>query len=71
MKNQFRLIRKATEIFLQETAALITESNVTLDATFQSHTGQFGYLVISRLVLSTLCHLNLEVDRVIWYKEHE
>jgi len=65
MKNQFRLIQNSTEIFLQETSAFITESNVMHYATFQRHTGYFGCLVISRLLLFTLCHLNLEVDTVI------
>lgn len=60
------------EIFLQETAAFTTKSNDMHYRTFQSHTGHFGYLAISRLLsllLFTLCHLNLEVDSnlEVWY----
>lgn len=56
------------EIFLQETA-FTTKSNDMHYGTFQSHTGHFGYLAISRLLLFTLCHLNLEVDSnlEVWY----
>lgn len=54
------------QVFLQETAAVITKSNYMHYGTFQSHTGHFEYLVISRSLLFSLCHLNLEADRVVW-----
>lgn len=57
------------EIFLQETAAFTTKSNEMHYGTFQSHTSHFGYLIISRLLLFTLGHLNLEADSnlEVWY----
>lgn len=54
------------QVFLQETAAFTTKSNDMHSRTFQSHTGHSEHLVISRLLLFTLCHLNLEVDRAVW-----
>lgn len=51
-----------SQIFLQETAVFTTKSNDMHYRTSQSHIGHFGYVVISRLLLFILCHLNL----VVW-----